>query len=202
MKTRPTGNTSNADWMGSLCPALTSMPLKHLAVPVLFLGVVDGYYVVAKMFEWFYHINNGSFSLWHLCLISQVLVFYHHPSAESCPVMWPGCKIPAPWANTTDASKLIQFLETTLGERAKYGSFHVSQAILTPRVKTIARGLVRGLRNYLVEKNLPTIMMWVEAQKPGVDGVNIITSDFVELVDFANTVIKLNNLLIQDRPGT
>uniref|UniRef100_A0A672JZV6 Phosphatidylinositol specific phospholipase C X domain containing 2 n=1 Tax=Sinocyclocheilus grahami TaxID=75366 RepID=A0A672JZV6_SINGR len=82
----------------------------------------------------------------------QVLVFYHHPSAESCPVMWPGCKIPAPWANTTDASKLIQFLETTLGERAKYGSFHVSQAILTPRVKTIARGLVRGLRNYLVEK--------------------------------------------------
>ncbi|XP_016385492.1 PI-PLC X domain-containing protein 3-like [Sinocyclocheilus rhinocerous] len=132
----------------------------------------------------------------------QVLVFYHHPSAESCPVMWPGSKIPAPWANTTDATKLIQFLETTLGERAKYGSFHVSQAILTPHVKTIARGLVRGLRNYLVEKNLPTIMMWVEAQKPGVDGVNIITSDFVELVDFANTVIKLNNFLIQDRPGT
>lgn len=46
MKTRPTGNTSNADWMGALCPALTSMPLKHLAVPgeslfflVLLLGV-------------------------------------------------------------------------------------------------------------------------------------------------------------------
>ncbi|MBN3299201.1 PLCX3 protein, partial [Amia calva] len=129
----------------------------------------------------------------------QVLVFYHHPSAEECPLMWPGNKIPAPWANTTDACKLIQFLETTLGERHKYGSFHVSQAILTPRVKTIVRGLIKGLRNHLVERNLPTIMSWVQAQKPGANGVNIITSDFVELVDFATTVIKLNNLLLPDR---
>uniref|UniRef100_A0A8C2IA01 Phosphatidylinositol-specific phospholipase C, X domain containing 2 n=1 Tax=Cyprinus carpio TaxID=7962 RepID=A0A8C2IA01_CYPCA len=320
MKTRPTGNTSNADWMGSLCPALTSMPLKHLAVPgshdsfsfwvdeqapvgpdqkayVKHLVAIFRFLAKKVMKKWsmtqnltfreqleggiryfdlrvsskpgepgheiyFIHglfghnvrdglndINNFlnihkkevvfldfnhhyAMSEEHhhylikmlkdvfghkLCRIDvveditlnylwenryQVLVFYHHPTAESCPVIWPGSKIPAPWANTTDATKLIQFLETTLGERAKYGSFHVSQAILTPRVKTIARGLVRGLRNYLVEKNLPTIMTWVEAQKPGIDGVNIITSDFVELVDFANTVIKLNNLLVQDRPGT
>ncbi|MGH0136910.1 UNVERIFIED_CONTAM: hypothetical protein FKN15_036752 [Acipenser sinensis] len=84
----------------------------------------------------------------------QVIVFYHHSSAESCPLMWPGTKIPAPWANTTDACKLIQFLETTLGERAHCGTFHVSQAILTPRVKTIVRGLIKGLRNYLVERVL------------------------------------------------
>ncbi|XP_036376499.1 PI-PLC X domain-containing protein 2 [Megalops cyprinoides] len=129
----------------------------------------------------------------------QVLVFYHHPSAEECPLLWPGSRIPAPWANTTDPSKLIQFLETTLQERAEHGAFHVSQAILTPRVRTVARGLVKGLRNHLVERNLPTIMTWVEAQKPGVDGVNIITSDFVDLVDFASTVIKLNNLLLPDR---
>lgn len=55
---------------------------------------------------------------------------------------------------------------------------------------------------YFCHRNLPTIMMWVEAQKPGVNGVNIITSDFVELVDFANTVIRLNNLLLKDRKGT
>ncbi|XP_034771897.2 PI-PLC X domain-containing protein 2-like [Acipenser ruthenus] len=132
----------------------------------------------------------------------QVIVFYHHSSAESCPLMWPGTKIPAPWANTTDACKLIQFLETTLGERARCGTFHVSQAILTPRVKTIVRGLIKGLRNFLVERNLPTIMTWVKAQKPGVNGVNIITSDFVELVDFATTVIKLNNLLLPDKAIT
>ena len=48
-------------------------------------------------------------------------------------------------------------------------------------------------------RNLPAIMTWVEAQKPGVGGVNIITSDFVELTDFANTVINLNNLLLSER---
>ncbi|XP_071268461.1 PI-PLC X domain-containing protein 2 [Salvelinus alpinus] len=134
----------------------------------------------------------------------QVIVFYHHPSAENCPLIWPGNKCPAPWANTTDTTKLFQFLETTLGERAKMGSFHVTQAILTPRVKTIVKGLVKGLRNYLVERNLPIILTWVETQKPGVDGINIITSDFVELTDFANTVINLNNLLLneQDRKKT
>lgn len=48
-------------------------------------------------------------------------------------------------------------------------------------------------------RNLPTIMSWVEAQRPGMDGVNIITSDFVELTDFANIVIKLNNLLLSEQ---
>ncbi|XP_008436925.1 PI-PLC X domain-containing protein 3 isoform X2 [Poecilia reticulata] len=128
----------------------------------------------------------------------QVIVFYHHPSAQGIPVMWPGNKIPAPWANTTEPNKLIQFLETTLKERNKQGSFHVTQAILTPTANTVAKGLVWGLREYLVERNLPTIMSWVQSQRPGVDGVNIVTSDFVELTDFANIVIKLNNLLLSE----
>ncbi|XP_028825600.1 PI-PLC X domain-containing protein 2 [Denticeps clupeoides] len=319
MKTSPARceRRSNADWMGSLCPALTSMPLKHLAVPgshdsfsfwvdekapvgpdqkavVKHLAAVFRFMAKKVMKKWsmtqnltfkeqleggiryfdlrvsskpgepghevyFIHglfghkvrdglndINNflnahrkevvfldfnhhyamdeghhrylismlkevfGQ-KLCNICVVeeitldylwaqkNQVLVFYHHPSAEGCAQMWPGNKIPAPWANTTDVSKLIQFLETTQGERAKYGSFHVTQAILTPHVKTIVTGLIRGLRNYLVERNLPTILTWVESQKPGKDGVNIITSDFVELVDFANTVINLNNLLLTDR---
>ncbi|KAF7691595.1 PI-PLC X domain-containing protein 2 [Silurus meridionalis] len=314
MKTRPTGDTSNADWMGSLCPSLSAMPLKYLAVPgshdsfsfwvdeqapvgpdqkafVKYLAAVFRLLAKKVMKKWSMTQNltfreqleggiryfdlrvsskpgetdhevyfiHGLFGLRvrdglndinaflnvhrkevifldfnhhyamdkehhhhlinmlkevfgsKLCKISvveditldflwekkhQVLVFYHHPCAENCPLMWPGSKIPAPWANTTDTTKLIQFLETTLSERAKYGSFHVSQAILTPRIKTIIRGLVKGLRSYLVEKNLPVIMAWVEVQKPGVNGVNIITSDFVDLVDFANTVIKLNDLLL------
>ncbi|XP_059823702.1 PI-PLC X domain-containing protein 2 isoform X1 [Hypanus sabinus] len=129
----------------------------------------------------------------------QVLVFYHHPMAYDFPFLWPGHHIPAPWANTTDAQKLVQFLETTLSERAKRGTFHVSQAILTPQAKTVIRGLIGGLRDSLVVRNLPVIMNWVKCQKPGVNGVNIITSDFVELVDFATTVIKLNYLLLHDK---
>lgn len=37
-----------------------------------------------------------------------MIVFYHHSSAQGVSVMWPGSTIPAPWANTTDPSKLIQ----------------------------------------------------------------------------------------------
>lgn len=129
----------------------------------------------------------------------QVLVFYHYNIWNEYPFLWAGNKMPAPWANTTNVRKLIQFLETTLGERAKRGTFHVSQAILTPRVKTIVRGLKSGLKNTLVHRNLPMILNWVKMQKPGAMGVNIITSDFVELVDFAETVIGLNYLLLKNK---
>ncbi|XP_077151461.1 PI-PLC X domain-containing protein 2 [Ranitomeya variabilis] len=129
----------------------------------------------------------------------QVLVFYHFNIWNEHPFLWAGNKMPAPWANTTNVQKLIQFLETTLGERAKRGTFHVSQAILTPQVKTIVRGLKSGLKNTLVHRNLPVILNWVKTQKPGTMGVNIITSDFVELVDFAETVIGLNYLLLKNR---
>uniref|UniRef100_A0A4W4EJT7 Phosphatidylinositol-specific phospholipase C X domain-containing protein n=2 Tax=Electrophorus electricus TaxID=8005 RepID=A0A4W4EJT7_ELEEL len=320
MKTRPAGSGGHADWMGSLCPALTSLPLKYLAVPgshdsfsfwmdeqapvapdqkpaVRRLATVFRLLARKVMKKWsvtqnltfreqleggiryfdlrvssrpgedshevyFIHglfghkVRDGLADIdafldshhkevvfldfnhhyameeahhhYLLCMLTevfgsklcrtsvveditldylwdrkfQVLVFYHHLWAEGSPLMWPGAKIAAPWANTTDTAKLIQFLETTLGERPKHGTFHVSQAVLTPCLSTVIRGLLGGLRKYLVEKNLPTIMTWVEAQKPGVSGVNIITSDFVELVDFANTVIRLNDLLLSKRAVT
>ncbi|CAH2221461.1 PI-PLC X domain-containing 2 [Pelobates cultripes] len=129
----------------------------------------------------------------------QVLIFYHYNIWNDYSFLWPGNKMPAPWANTTNVHKLIQFLETTLGERSKRGTFHVSQAILTPRAKTIVRGLKSGLKNTLVHRNLPVILNWVKTQRPGALGVNIITSDFVELVDFAETVIGLNYLLLKGK---
>lgn len=51
----------------------------------------------------------------------------------------------------------------------------------------------------LLCRNLPAILDWVKTQRPGAMGVNIITSDFVDLVDFATTVIELNDLLQEDR---
>lgn len=53
--------------------------------------------------------------------------------------------------------------------------------------------------SFVSHRNLPFILNWVKLQKPGVMGVNIITSDFVEQVDFAATVIGLNNLLLQGK---
>lgn len=67
----------------------------------------------------------------------------------------------------------------------------VKSTIIWPNVISIS--------HFCGSRNLPTIMSWVEAQRPGVDGVNIITSDFVELTDFANIVIKLNNRLLSEQ---
>uniref|UniRef100_A0A673JM51 PI-PLC X domain-containing protein 2-like n=1 Tax=Sinocyclocheilus rhinocerous TaxID=307959 RepID=A0A673JM51_9TELE len=270
MKTRPTGNTSNADWMGSLCPALTSMPLKHLAVPgshdsfsfwvdeqapvgpdqktyVKHLAAIFRFLAKKVMKKWSMTQNltfreqlKGGIRYFDLCVSSKPgepgheIYFIHglfgHKVRDGLNDINNFLNLHKKEVVFLDFNHhyamseehhhyLIKMLKDVFGHKlckidvveditlnylwenryqvssgSQYGSFHVSQAILTPRVKTIARGLVQG--------NLPTIMTWVEAQKPGVDGVNIITSDFVELVDFANTVIKLNNLLIQDRPGT
>ncbi|XP_030060054.1 PI-PLC X domain-containing protein 2 isoform X2 [Microcaecilia unicolor] len=83
----------------------------------------------------------------------QVLIFYHYPVSQEYPFLWPGRKMPAPWANTTNVHKLLQFLETTLTEQSRHGTFHVSQAILTPRLKTVLRGFKTGLKNTLVERS-------------------------------------------------
>ncbi|CAB1322287.1 unnamed protein product, partial [Coregonus sp. 'balchen'] len=47
----------------------------------------------------------------------QVLVFYHSPMALEVPFLWPGQMMPAPWANTTDPDKLIQFLQASVADR-------------------------------------------------------------------------------------
>ena len=39
---------------------------------------------------------------------------------------------------------------------------------------------------------LPSMMLWIRAQRPGESGINIITADFVELGDFISAVITLN----------
>uniref|UniRef100_A0A8D0XIK1 Phosphatidylinositol specific phospholipase C X domain containing 3 n=1 Tax=Sus scrofa TaxID=9823 RepID=A0A8D0XIK1_PIG len=122
----------------------------------------------------------------------QVLVFYHSPVALEVPFLWPGQMMPAPWANTTDPEKLIQFLQASITERRKKGSFFISQVVLTPKASTVVKGVASGLRETITERALPAMMQWVRTQKPGESGINIVTADFVELGDFISTVIKLN----------
>uniref|UniRef100_A0A672QFG8 Phosphatidylinositol-specific phospholipase C, X domain containing 3 n=1 Tax=Sinocyclocheilus grahami TaxID=75366 RepID=A0A672QFG8_SINGR len=63
----------------------------------------------------------------------QVLVFYHNPMALEVPFLWPGQMMPSPWANTTDPEKLIQFLQASVKDRRRKGTFFVSQVVLTPK---------------------------------------------------------------------
>ncbi|XP_072717008.1 PI-PLC X domain-containing protein 3 [Ciconia boyciana] len=132
----------------------------------------------------------------------QVLVFYHSPVALEVPFLWPGQMMPAPWANTTDPEKLIQFLQASITERRKKGFFFISQVVLTPKASTVVKGVASGLRETITERALPAMMQWVRTQKPGESGVNIITADFVELGDFISTVIKLNYALDEGEDDT
>ncbi|NXU41932.1 PLCX3 protein, partial [Drymodes brunneopygia] len=132
----------------------------------------------------------------------QVLVFYHSPVAVEVAFLWPGQMMPAPWANTTDTEKLIQFLQASITERRKKGSFFISQVVLTPKASTVVKGVASGLRETITERALPAMMEWVRTQKAGESGVNIITADFVELGDFISTVIRLNYSLDEGEDDT
>ncbi|KAJ8402009.1 hypothetical protein AAFF_G00372440 [Aldrovandia affinis] len=132
----------------------------------------------------------------------QVLVFYHNPVALEVPFLWPGQMMPAPWANTTDPEKLVQFLQSSVSDRRRQGNFFVSQMILTPKASTVMKGVTSGLRETITERALPGMMQWVRAQRPGESGINIVTADFVELGDFISTVIMLNYLQEEEASAT
>ncbi|CAF93445.1 unnamed protein product, partial [Tetraodon nigroviridis] len=128
----------------------------------------------------------------------QVLVFYHHPMALEVPFLWPGQMMPSPWANTTDPEKLIQFLQASVTDRRRKGTFFVSQVVLTPKASTVMKGVASGLRETITERALPGMMQWIRSQRPGENGINIITADFVELGEFISAVISLNYHLDDD----
>ncbi|XP_029434708.1 PI-PLC X domain-containing protein 2 isoform X2 [Rhinatrema bivittatum] len=97
------------------------------------------------------HVENVTLqSLWKKGV--QVLVFYHSGLSRECAFLWPGRTMPAPWANTTSVQELLRFLESALSERSKLSTFHVSQAILTPRLHTVLRGFKAGLKDTLVHR--------------------------------------------------
>uniref|UniRef100_A0A3B4ZIC7 Phosphatidylinositol specific phospholipase C X domain containing 3 n=1 Tax=Stegastes partitus TaxID=144197 RepID=A0A3B4ZIC7_9TELE len=82
----------------------------------------------------------------------QVLVFYHHPMALEVPFLWPGQMMPSPWANTTDPEKLVQFLQASVTDRRRKGTFFVSQVVLTPKASTVMKGVASGLRETITER--------------------------------------------------
>uniref|UniRef100_A0A8C1YMU7 Phosphatidylinositol-specific phospholipase C, X domain containing 3 n=1 Tax=Cyprinus carpio TaxID=7962 RepID=A0A8C1YMU7_CYPCA len=125
----------------------------------------------------------------------QVLVFYHNPMALEVPSLWPGQMMACPWASTTDPEKLTQFLQVTVKDRRRKGTFFVSQVVLTPKASTVMKGVTSGLRETITERALPGMMQWIRSQRPGESGVNIITADFVELGEFISAVITLNYYL-------
>lgn len=125
----------------------------------------------------------------------QLIVFFHQPAAvEQQFQLWPGCLIPAPWHNKTCVEDLMPAVDRGLNERTvRYSDvFHVTQGILTPDNGCIMRNLGGTLKNYMAAKVAPPIIDWLRRQKAGRKGINIVAIDFVEMADFASTVIRLN----------
>ncbi|MEQ2171038.1 hypothetical protein GOODEAATRI_006548 [Goodea atripinnis] len=72
--------------------------------------------------------------------------------ALEVPFLWPGQMMPAPWANTTDPEKLVQFLQASVTDRRRKGTFFVSQVVLTPKASTVMKGVASGLRETITER--------------------------------------------------
>ena len=119
----------------------------------------------------------------------QVIVIYDNYYDIHKPFLWSRSFCPNPWANTMKVPKLFSFLEGKLMERS-FNFLFVTQAIVTPQVKTIIDSSIRGL--YQVTKNVNRkLPHWIK-EKASLLMPNIILTDFVSDTEIPALIISLN----------
>lgn len=69
--------------------------------------------------------------------------------------------------------------------------FHVSQCVLTWDAGFIMSNIAGNLKN-VAKTTMSVGVEWLKTKKRGLQGINIVIADFVELEDFCQTVIRLN----------
>ena len=124
----------------------------------------------------------------------RVIVIYHNMDiVENETDIWSTYDIVAPWANTNNVSRLIDFLEEqyTLdsGDRSL---LFVWQGVVTPRSRDIVFGTFKTLETKMATQATEAFVKWLSIKEPGPRGVNICSADFVETNDFIETVVRLN----------
>ncbi|RZC35094.1 PI-PLC X domain-containing protein 3 [Asbolus verrucosus] len=128
----------------------------------------------------------------------QVVAIYRSDAARfGQPLLWPSACFPTPWANTVSISKLINFLDDRLRNRNSSVGF-ISQCVLTPSGWFVFKHLFSSLKSKCFVPLEKEKYRWLQKQKPGKGGVNVIISDFVGFKDanFARQVINLNLKLL------
>ena len=142
-------------------------------------------------------LDAGSISLntmWENNL--QIIVFYHHLSAQSNMQFWSGDMVPSPWPNTMKPTTLIKYLDECYSTvRPKCKSFFVYQGILTPTANFIISHLNKSLRTLLASIVCKPYTQWIQSKKAGKNGINICIMDFVEWAGYIDQVLKLNQNL-------
>ncbi|XP_018584809.1 PI-PLC X domain-containing protein 1-like [Scleropages formosus] len=124
----------------------------------------------------------------------QVIVSYEHGIVSFHDHLW--MHIPYWWANKCKAEALVEEFERRKG-RGRPDGFFVAGINLTEDLKYICSHPTESLKD-LVMSTYPVLLRWVEAQRPGPSGgcINIVAGDFVAESRLAQTVISLNEHLL------
>ena len=118
----------------------------------------------------------------------QVIVIYG-PYSDSYDYLWPRVFCLSPWGNTMDLSLLLKFLLKHMTKRPK-NCLYVTQAVLTPNVKTILFKPFSTL--FKQEKNVrETLPNWLQTEA-AIHNPNIVMTDFVADYDIPSVIVALN----------
>ncbi|XP_054268613.1 PI-PLC X domain-containing protein 2-like isoform X1 [Macrosteles quadrilineatus] len=128
----------------------------------------------------------------------RVIAIYRDGLVEKHAELWPGVRWPTPWPQTTNSDALLKFLNKTMAHRPKNAGF-VTQCLLTPDTKFVIHHPCGELRSKCSKPCLQAVIPWLKQQRPGLRGINVVITDFVEMGGdlFSKVVIGLNDLLLK-----
>lgn len=132
-------------------------------------------------------------------LRKQILVIYRHKSVKHDSMFWPADSCQTPWPDTVVGSALVTFLNNGIKLRNNTVCF-VSQFVLTPTVWYAFRHILGSLKNRCVLPIEKIKYRWLDNQKPGNGGLNIVISDFIDEQDFlfCKKVVALNDKIVNE----
>ncbi|XP_072387265.1 PI-PLC X domain-containing protein 3-like [Diabrotica undecimpunctata] len=123
----------------------------------------------------------------------QIFVIYRIQGTS----FWPTETFPNPWPDTVSKQDLINSLDNNLAKRNPDIPF-ISQCVLTPDAGFIIANFLSSLEEKCAKELESDRIKWIEAQKAGKGGLNIIIADFIELSDckYVKDVINTNQSLV------
>ncbi|XP_071961416.1 PI-PLC X domain-containing protein 3-like [Antedon mediterranea] len=123
----------------------------------------------------------------------NVIVFYHNNHHKENNSLWAGSRIPSPWPNTPEPTKMVNFLEANHTRGRDTSKFHVTQGILTPTGTTILQHIKSTLKGVFSVPAMKNLQFYLKDKKAGPSNINIVIADFVEMDGFIDCVLAMNN---------
>ncbi|PSN32955.1 hypothetical protein C0J52_27537, partial [Blattella germanica] len=118
----------------------------------------------------------------------QVIAIYRNDAALGIPTLWPSSRWPTPWPETTSITTMFMFLEEKMSVRPADAGF-VTQCVLTPDVKFFLKNCFSTLEKKCAIPCNHAIIPWLQKQRPGSKGINVVICDFVKMegINFCKT---------------